>query len=231
MAHRAVVTLRTHCEGLQCRPRYTARARHRAQKKARRDTRPSSEPENAPARAWRTASPPAPPARPRARSSPPPKRTRTHTSRARSGPLGERPRRLGARPERGARRPARPARAARARCGAIFSPCHQVTNVRQIAPAAASTPAADAYSRGRGQNVGRVSTQRLGALRRNIELTARRLGTATSRARDLHAVACCSKRTGTGHMAHGRHARSHHVRRIPPVLASAFLEVARRLFF
>lgn len=120
LAHRAVVTLRTHCEGLQCRPRYTARARHRAQKQARRDTRPSGEPENAPARAWRTASPPAPPARPRARSSPPPKRTRTHTSRARRGPLGERPRRLGARPERGARRPARPARAARARCGAIF---------------------------------------------------------------------------------------------------------------
>lgn len=211
--------------------RATPHGRATAHKKRRRDTRPSSEPENAPAQAWRTASPPAPPARPRARSSPPPKRTCTHTSRARRGPLGERPRRLGARPERGARRPARPARAARARCGAIFFPSHQVTNDRQIAPAAASSPAADGYSRGRGQNVGRVSTQRLGALHRNIELTARRIGTATSRKRSARcAVACCSMRTGTGHMAHGRHARSHRGGRIPPVPASAFLEVARRLF-
>ena len=31
-------------------------------------------------------------------------------------------------------------------------------------------------------------------------------------------------------MAHGRHARSHHVGRIPPMPASGFLEVARRLF-
>ena len=133
--------------------------------------------------------------------------THTHTSRARSGPLGERGRRLGARPERGARRPARPARAARARAVArFFLPCHQVTNDRQIAPAAASSPAADAYSRGRGQNVGRVSTQRLGALHRNIELTARRIGTATSRERSAR----CGRavRSGRGRAIGTRKARA-----------------------
>ena len=68
--------------------------------------------------------------------------THTHTSRARRGPLGERPRRLGARPERGARRPARPARAARARAVArFFSPAIRLlTTVKSHLPLRARPP-------------------------------------------------------------------------------------------